>query len=375
MSKTYRVGVIGFAHMHINSLIAQFVRHPQVQLVAGADTVPERPELVEGRYTRGWNIKLALNELGLPKMVGDYATLLAQEEVDIVICCAENAKHAEVVEACAAAGVHVVVEKPMASSLSHGLRMARAAAAGGTRLVVNWPMTWSAAARKAKDLIDGGAIGQLLEVKWRGGHLGPLGYGVTHPGVKEGAPPMTGVERGATWWHQTSTGGGAMLDYCCYGSMVARWYIGEQALAAVGLRANLNSQWGDADDNAAMVVRFPKAMALFEASWTTYEHGVAPGPLVYGTGGTLVVEGKGDAQTVRVERGQGDSTVHNPDPLPAGHSNVAEEFIHHLETGDPLHPTLDLAFNLQAMAILDAGVRSADSGKLEMVENATWSIG
>jgi hypothetical protein len=54
---------------------------------------------------------------------------------------------------------------------------------------------------------------------------------------------------------------------------------------------------------------------------------------------------------------------------------VAGEFIHHLETGEPLHPTLEMMFNLEAMAILDAGMRSTASGKLELVDNATWQIG
>jgi predicted dehydrogenase len=112
---------------------------------------------------------------------------LREEQFDLILCCAENARHAEVVEACAVAGTHVVVEKPMASSLAHGLRMARAAQAAGTEVIVNWPTTWSPAIRKAKELLDGGAIGRVIEVKWRGGHLGPLGYGVSHPGVSEGA--------------------------------------------------------------------------------------------------------------------------------------------------------------------------------------------
>lgn len=376
MPKQYRVGVIGFAHMHINSLVSLFGQHAQVQLVAGADTVPARPELRDAMYTRGWNIRHAVEKVGLPKMYEHYTEMLTQEQFDLILCCAENARHAEVVEACAAAGVHVIVEKPMASSLAHGLRMARAAQAAGTEVIVNWPTTWSPAIRKAKALLDEGAIGRVIEVKWRGGHLGPLGYGVSHPGVSAGAGPMTGVERGATWWHQKATGGGAMLDYCCYGSKLARWYIGEPGQAAVGMKANLNSQWGDAEDNAAMLVRFPSALAIMEGSWTTHDHGVSPGPLVYGVDGVLVVERpKGGAEQVRVEKGGGQSTTYEGDALPVGQQNIAQAYLHHLETGEALHPTLDLAFNLEVMAILDAGVRAADSGKLEMVENGTWWIG
>lgn len=376
MPKQYRVGVIGFAHMHINSLVAQFGQQEQVQLVAGADTVPVRPELRDAMYTRSWNMRLAVEKAGLPKLYDRYEELLRQEKFDIILCCAENARHAEVVEACAAAGVHVVVEKPMASSLAHGLRMARAAQAAGTEVIVNWPTTWSPAIRKAKELLAEGAIGRVIEVKWRGGHLGPLGYGVSHPGVSEGAGPMTGVERGATWWHQKETGGGAMLDYCCYGSKLARWFIDAPGLAAVGMRANLNSPWGDAEDNAAMLVRFPGALAIMEGSWTTHEHGVPPGPIVYGVDGVLVVERpKGGAERVRIERGGGQSATYEVAPMPVGEQNIAQAYIHHLNTGEALHPTLDLAFNLEVMAILDAGVRAADSGKLEPVENGTWCIG
>jgi len=42
--------------------------------------------------------------------------------------------------------------------------------------------------------------------------------------------------------------------------------------------------------------------------------------------------------------------------------------------GEPLHETLEMQFNLKAMAILDAGIRSAASGKLELVNSETWAI-
>jgi predicted dehydrogenase len=373
--KTYRLGIVGFGHMHINNVAALYGDHPQVEWAACADTVPLRPELRVAPYTREWNKQHLIETLGIPRAYDDYREMLQKEKLDIVIITSENAQHPDAVEACAVAGVHVCVEKPMAMSLSDALRMARACRAAGTTMIVNWPLTWSPAARKAKELIDEGAIGRLLEVKWRAGHTGPLGPGAAHAGVSETAAPMSGPERGATWWHQKATGGGAMLDYCCYGAMVSLWYIGEQATAAVGMRANLDSHWGDGDDNAAMIVRFPSAMALLEGSWTTWDHGVPTGPIVYGTTGTLVVEHRGDQQIVRLERGHGQTTVYEPEPLPEGRTNVAEELIHHLDTGEPLHPTLEMTFNLDAMAILDAGVRAADSGQIETVDNATWCIG
>ena len=71
---------------------------------------------------------------------------------------------------------------------------------------------------------------------------------------------------------------------------VARWFLGEQANAGLGLRANLNSPGSDAEDDGMIVARFSKAVGIFEVSWTTLEPGVPSGPVVYGTEGTLIVD-------------------------------------------------------------------------------------
>ncbi|MBT5534556.1 hypothetical protein HOK31_15925, partial [Candidatus Poribacteria bacterium] len=173
-------------------------------------------------------------------------------------------------------------------------------------------------------------------------------------------------------------------DYCCYGACLSRWLIGEPAASAFGMKANLTSHYGDADDNAVITVRFPKAISILEGTWTTWNVGVPTGPIVYGTKGTLVATSKtvGDrrvpAVAVHTSRGHGsgepDELVEG-DALPEGRKTLAEEFTHHIETGDALHPTLDASFNLEAMAILDAGIRSAASGKLESVDDAYSCIG
>ncbi|MDR0730976.1 MAG: hypothetical protein LBF63_04850 [Treponema sp.] len=46
-----------------------------------------------------------------------------------------------------------------------------------------------------------------------------------------------------------------------------------------------------------------------------------------------------------------------------------------MDTGEPLFPMLDLPLNLAAMSILDAGSRSAQSGKMELVNDGVWCIG
>ena len=375
MAQTYRLGVIGFAHMHVNHLIDMFHALPNAQWVACADTIPATPSRSKEKGTRRHNLKRAHEEIGIPRIYADYRTMLEKEAFDIMIFCPENARHGEVAEAIASKGIHMITEKPMSASLSDALRMARAAQAHKVSLLINWPTTWQPNIRKMKELLDQGAIGEMWEVKWRNGaSMGPLAYG----------QQITDPEKGAEWWHQAAPGGGALLDYCCYGACLSRWFIGEPAVAAHGLRANMTSHYGDADDNAIITVRFPKALAILEGTWTTWNVGVPTGPIAYGTRGTLVanhrmVDGERlpvvEVYTSRSHGPTQPDEVIKGDPLPEGRATLAEEMIHHLETGDPPHPTMEMMQNLEAMAILDAGIRSAASGKLELVNNAFWCIG
>ena len=73
------------------------------------------------------------------------------------------------------------------------------------------------------------------------------------------------------------------------GPCLSTWYLDRHAISALGLKMNLLSRFGDADDNAAMLVRFPDAMAVLEATWTTFHAGIPHGPIVFGTKGTIVV--------------------------------------------------------------------------------------
>jgi predicted dehydrogenase len=118
---------------------------------------------------------------------------------------------------------------------------------------------------------------------------------------------------------------------------------------------------GNAEDNATLLLRFARAVGTIEASWTSFHNGVANGPIVMGTHGTLVIDG-GDV-LVFTERGSAvPSRVEQGEALPVGRANIGEAMLHHIETGAALHPTLDVSLNRQAVAILDAGRRAADGG-------------
>src|SRR6185312_447684 len=156
--------------------------------------------------------------------------------------------------------------------------------------------------------------------------------------------------KGATWWYDAALGGGAYLDYCCYGAALALWFFGRQADFASGVRINLASPFGTADDTGMLILHFDGGLAVAEATWTSVDPGGLHGPVVYGSDATLSLDGPRSSQRVRISASEPAVRFANPLELPAQRATLAREFLHHLETGEPLHPLLSPDFNLQVMA-------------------------
>ena len=366
MPKKYRIAAIGFAHVHMESTLNLFAAcGDRVEFIAAADLEPEVPSQSRQRGTRIEQLENAVKKYGF-KEYDDFETLLEENEIDIALVCSENALHPVLLEKLLRKGIHVVVEKPLAATMEGALRIERASREKGAKVITNWPSAWYPAVRTAKRLIDSGAIGKVFKFNYRNSDSqGPFSYGQT----------MTDPEKGLEWWYQSGPGGGSMLDYCCYGACMASWYIGNVPQAAYGLKANFNSPYGSADDFSAITVRFPSAVAMLEGSWTTVNSGVPNGPIVYGLEGTIVVRLNGDVEIYKQRHKESPDEVIKADPLPQGREDLAKETLHHLDTGEPLFPMLDMSLNMRAMSILDAGSRSALSGKMELVNDGIWCIG
>ena len=363
--KTYRIAAVGFAHSHISENIRDFAScGDRVQFVAAADIKPRIPTLSTQHGTRGACFKDAVEKYGF-KAYDDYLPLLDENELDIALVCCENAYHPVVIETILRKGIHVVVEKPMAADMPGALRIARAVRESGKKVFTNWPSAWSAGVRTAKALCDAGEIGKLFKFTHRNADSkGALSYGQV----------ITDTEKGREWWHQADVGGGALLDYCCYGACMSGWFLNDKPVAAFGLKANFDSPYASAEDYANITVRFPNAVAILEGSWTTVNSGVPGGPVIFGTEGTIVVRYNQVEVYKTRHKPAPDKTV-TPDPLPAGRENLGKEVLHHLDTDEPLFPMIDLPLNMQSMMILDAGIRSAVSGKIELVQDSVWNIG
>jgi predicted dehydrogenase len=147
----YRVGIIGcglIAEAHLRA----YRQIPAVEVVAGADISAQ----VRERWTR---------EHGVPRMYATAEQLLATERLDLVSICTWPPLRPAMTELACAAGVKgILAEKPMAVDLAGCDRMIAAAERSGTVLVVGHQRRFHNRYVKARELIDAGAIGEVVQI-------------------------------------------------------------------------------------------------------------------------------------------------------------------------------------------------------------------
>jgi len=112
------------------------------------------------------NAKAFQADLGGERIYQDYHEMLTQENLDIVSIATWPHLHAEMVIAAAEAGVKAIhCEKPMAPTYGEAVRMVDVCKANGVQLSFNHQRRFGAPFRKAKELLDSGAIGDLIRLE------------------------------------------------------------------------------------------------------------------------------------------------------------------------------------------------------------------
>lgn len=140
-----RGGMIGcgfFAANHLNA----WADVPGAEIVALADRDPARLAAARARF-------------GVAAAYSDAAEMLRSERLDFVDIATTVDSHRPLVEMAAAAGVHVICQKPFAASLSDARAMVAAADAAGRVLMVHENFRWQSAIRAAAAELEAGAIG------------------------------------------------------------------------------------------------------------------------------------------------------------------------------------------------------------------------
>ena len=332
MPKTYRVGIASLVHDHVWGELKRWQEVPNVEIVAAGDVNQELRDRAQ-------------RDFGVANVHNSWREMVEQEELDVVQAAAENSAGADIVEACAAKGIHVLSEKPMSASLDQANRMVRAAETAGITLMINWPTAWNPAIQEMERRINAGEIGRLLYFKQRSAHNGPRELGCS---------PYF-----CDWlYDEEKNGAGALMDYCCYSANMCARFLGLPE-AVTGFRGIFAKQYPLPDDNAIILMKYPRAFGVAEASWTQVTDYATPNPVAYGTEGSLAVA---KDKLVLQRPGEEPQTI-VPRELSAPLRSGPEYMIHCLEMGIQPEGFCSMRVSRDAQEILEAGKRAADTGQ------------
>jgi predicted dehydrogenase len=342
MASRLRVGVLGLSHDHVWGNLAAIATGGLGRVVAAAEPSPRLRE----RFAR---------DHGSADLYPRYHALLDRRDLDAVIVFADNRASAALGVQALASGLPVMVEKPMAADLAGAEALLAASRTARLPLMVNWPSAWRPALRLGLELGRAGRIGEPVQLSHRGGHAGPREFGCS-------------PEFSAWLYDPERSGGGALVDYCGYGAVLARVLLGHPSVVTA-VSARLRKPDLPAEDSAVVVLHYPRALALLEASWTQIGGQPAFGMIIYGDTGTLIVHqprATRDGQVVgpgRIEIVSATgSEVIEPPPLPAAERDGPTYFLTCLRTGRPVEGLCAADVGRDVQEVLEAGIRASATG-------------
>jgi predicted dehydrogenase len=190
MTRRLRVGLISFAHVHAPSLAGTLGALGQVELTGIHDDDEQRGRAAASAHGARWH----------PTLEG----LLAASEA--VVIASTNVDHRRYTEAAARAGVHVLCEKPLATTTADAQAMIDACRSAGVQLATAFPVRGSPAVMALRDAIAAGSLGRIRAVR------------ATNPGQYPGS-----------WFgDKRQAGGGAAMDHTVHAADAIRWLLGDE---------------------------------------------------------------------------------------------------------------------------------------------------
>ena len=244
-SPPLRVDIVGLVHGHVHGFFQQNLHRTDIEIVGMSD--PSRP--LFAKYAKLFNLDPKLYYSSLDEM-------LQKTHPQAVLVYTSTYDHRAVVETCARYGVHVMMEKPLAVSYADALAMADAARRSNIQVLVNYETTWYRSNHAVYNLVQRHALGDIRKIVVHDGHRGPEEIGVQ--------PEFL------TWLTDPKlNGAGALFDFGCYGADLSTWLMnGALPLSVTAVTNTIKPDiYPKVDDDAVIVLKYPKAVAIIQASW------------------------------------------------------------------------------------------------------------
>jgi predicted dehydrogenase len=244
-NKPVRLAVAGISHGH-NSWILGRKNDAAAELVG----IYEADTLL---------IKKAIDQYNLdPKIFyTNINTMLQEARPEGVLAFGSTYEHLAVVEAAAPLGVHVMVEKPLATTVAHAERMASLAKKHNVHVLTNFETSWYPTTGKTYQLTrDTSFMGKIRKVVVHDGHQGPKEIGVPDEFFEWLTDPI-------------QNGGGALTDFGCYGANLITYLMnGQMPTSVTAITQQFKPHiYPKVDDEATIILTYPTAQCIIQASW------------------------------------------------------------------------------------------------------------
>ena len=240
------IGVVGLTHGHVAGFFSNFGKRFDAHIVG----IAEPDEKLRARYAARYKLD---SNLFFPRL----EEMLDKAKPQAVVVFTDTHDHLRVVEACAARGIHVMMEKPLSASLEQAQAMERAAGRGKIQVLVNYETTWYASNYAAWSLADEQrTIGPIRKMVAHDGHQGPKEIGVSPEFLAWLTDPV-------------KNGAGALFDFGCYGADLMTWLMkGERPQAVTAVTEHIKPDvYPKVDDEATVILDYGHAQGIIQASW------------------------------------------------------------------------------------------------------------
>jgi scyllo-inositol 2-dehydrogenase (NADP+) len=241
-----RLAIIGLAHDAVGDFIQRAQNRHDVQLVGIVETNRE----LTARYARLFNFNTNFFSTNLDE-------LLAKTNAQAAAVFTSTFDHRQAVEACAAHGMDVMLEKPLAVNMEHARAIAAAAKKGGIQVIVDYETAWYPAIQTAYTIVHNQhAIGDVQKIVVCAGNKGPKETGCSDAFLDWLTDPKL-------------AGGGALIDFGCYGASTITWFMGGQLPTSVfAVTQHIKPDvYPKVEDEATIILTYPRAQGIIQASW------------------------------------------------------------------------------------------------------------
>lgn len=261
-----RYALIGCGRISTNHIKAALGNH--LEITAVCDVLPERMDALLAKH--------GLEKEKRIKRYTDYKQMIEENNLELISIATESGLHAEIALYCIEKGIHVIIEKPMAMSLTDADKIIQLSEEKKVKVCVSHQNRFNVAVQEMRNALEEGRFGKLS-------------HGAIHVRWNRNQEYYTQAPWRGTW----AQDGGALMNQCIHGIDLLRWTFGDEIEEVYGQTRQQFHKYLEAEDIGMAVVKFKNgAIATIEGTTNVYPQNLEETLYVFGEKGTVKLGGK-----------------------------------------------------------------------------------